>query len=75
MVDTLGYDSLVAKLIGIENPAEPDEDVAYTGTLRRVTRIDYCITRPQPDSRPSRVVQGQAHRGRLDGGPAHGVWR
>ncbi|HEY9383509.1 MAG TPA: hypothetical protein VIP80_08320 [Gemmatimonadales bacterium] len=46
MVDTAGYDSLTGTLTGIENPAEPDEDVVYTGTLGRVTRIDYCQTRP-----------------------------
>ncbi len=48
IVDTLGYDSLTGTLTGIENPAEPDEDVVYTGTVRRVTRIDYCETRPNP---------------------------
>jgi len=50
MVDTLGYDSLTGTLTGIENPVEPDENVAYTGTLGRATRIDYCQTRPAPTS-------------------------
>jgi len=48
MVDTLGYDSLTGTLTGFENPAEPDEDVVYTGTLRRVTKIDFCETKPNP---------------------------
>jgi len=48
ITDPLGYDSLTGTLTGIENPAEPDEDVVYTGTLRRVTKIDYCETRPNP---------------------------
>lgn len=45
MVDTLGYDSLIGTVSGRETD-EPDEDVVYTGTLRRRTKIDYCQTRP-----------------------------
>jgi hypothetical protein len=44
-VDAKGYDSLVGTLKGIENAGEPDEDVVYTGTLRRLTKIDYCQSR------------------------------
>jgi len=54
LVDTLGYDSLVGRLTGFENPAEPDGNVVYSGLVRRVTRIDYCITRPNPT--PDQVV-------------------
>lgn len=51
-----GYDSLVGTLKGIENPAEPDEDVVYTGTLKRTTRIDYCLTRPKSQATPDELV-------------------
>lgn len=50
LVDLQGYDSLVGTISGIETPNQPDEDVVYTGTLRRRTRLDYCETRPAPTS-------------------------
>lgn len=40
-VNPLGYDLLVGTVVGVERPA-PDEDVVYTGTLRRVTAMDFC---------------------------------
>ena len=40
-----GYDSLIGTVTGRETN-EPDEDMVYTGTLRRRTSIDYCQTRP-----------------------------
>lgn len=40
-----GYDSLIGTVTGTETN-EPDEDVVYTGTLRRRTMIDYCQTLP-----------------------------
>lgn len=46
LVDTAGYDSLSGTLTGAEDPAQPDEDVVYTGVLRRTTRLDYCMTKP-----------------------------
>lgn len=46
LVDLQGYDSLVGTLSGVETPNQPDEDVVYTGTLRRKTRIDYCEATP-----------------------------
>lgn len=42
LTDAQGYDSLIGTVSGIETPDEPDEDVVYTGTLRRKTKIDYC---------------------------------
>jgi len=56
MTNPRGYDSLVGTLKGIENPAEPDEDVVYTGTLKRTTRIDYCLTRPKSQATPDELV-------------------
>jgi hypothetical protein len=50
LVDLQGYDSLVGTVSGIETPNEPDEDVVYTGTLRRRTRLDYCEAKPAPTS-------------------------
>jgi hypothetical protein len=42
LTDAQGYDSLIGTVTGIETPDEPGEDVVYTGTLRRKTKIDYC---------------------------------
>ncbi len=39
-----GTDRMVGNLIGYEPPT-PDEDVEYTGTLHRVTAIDFCETK------------------------------
>jgi hypothetical protein len=50
LVDLQGYDSLVGTLTGVETPNQPDEDMVYTGTLQRRTRIDYCETKPAPTS-------------------------
>ena len=44
-----GYDSLVGTIKGFENPAEPDEDVVYIGTLTRMGK-----TATAPESRRSR---------------------
>jgi hypothetical protein len=44
MVNRQGYDSLVGTLTGLEDPDEPDGNVTYYGTMRRVVRIDYCQT-------------------------------
>jgi len=53
-VDTLGYDTIVGTVSGLETPAR-DEDVAYQGTLRRKTKIDFCETKgkknPNDDER------------------------
>ncbi len=49
IVNAQGYDSLIGTVTGTETN-EPDEDVVYTGTLRRRTKIDYCQTRPAPTS-------------------------
>jgi hypothetical protein len=46
-VDTAGTDRMVGNLVGYEPPT-PDEDVEYTGTLHRVTRIDFCETKKAP---------------------------
>jgi hypothetical protein len=51
-----GYDSLIGTVKGIENLAEPDEDVVYTGTLKRKTRIDYCLTKPKSPATPDELV-------------------
>ncbi len=40
----LGYDRLVGTVAGVETTAS-DEDVVYTGTLRRDTAIDFCETK------------------------------
>lgn len=47
-VNPLGYDNLVGTVIGIESPAQ-DEDVVYTGTLRRLTAMDFCDLRGPAD--------------------------
>jgi hypothetical protein len=39
-----GYDSLVGTVTGVESPGRSDEDVVYTGRLRRVVKLDYCLT-------------------------------
>jgi hypothetical protein len=39
-----GYDSLVGTVVGIESTGRSDEDVVYTGRLRRVVKLDYCLT-------------------------------
>ena len=49
MVDTLGYDSLVGTVQGVEGLKDEDGeplDVVYKGRLRRATRIDYCLALP-----------------------------
>lgn len=51
-----GYDSLVGTVKGIEIPEEPDEDVVYTGTLKRSTNIDYCQTRGRRSPTDDEVV-------------------
>jgi hypothetical protein len=51
-----GYDSLVGTVKGFENPAEPDADVVYVGTLKRKTTIDYCLTRPKSPATPDELV-------------------
>jgi hypothetical protein len=49
-----GTDRMVGTLMTVET-AEPDEDVVYSGILRRETDIDYCLTkgrkRPGDDER------------------------
>jgi hypothetical protein len=49
-----GYDRLVGTVAGVETTAS-DEDVVYTGTLRRETAIDFCETKgkdaPNDDER------------------------
>lgn len=44
LVDLQGYDSLVGVVAGIEG-GDPGDGVMYTGRLRRVTRMDYCLAR------------------------------
>jgi hypothetical protein len=44
VVNLLGYDRLVGTVAGVET-TESDEDVVYTGTLRRDTKIDFCETK------------------------------
>ena len=43
-VNPQGYDRLVGTVAGVETTAS-DEDVVYTGTLRRETAIDFCETK------------------------------
>jgi hypothetical protein len=52
MVDTLGYDSLVGTVQGVEGLKDEDgepADIVYRGRLRRATRISYCL--PLPNDR------------------------
>lgn len=44
LVDLQGYDSLVGVVAGIEG-GDPGDGVMYTGRLRRVTKVDYCLAR------------------------------
>ena len=44
IVNQRGYDRLVGTVSGVETTAS-DEDVVYTGVLRRETAIDFCETR------------------------------
>lgn len=39
-VNLLGFDRLIGTVSGIELPV--DEDIVYTGTLARITAIDFC---------------------------------
>jgi hypothetical protein len=55
-VNLQGYDSLIGTVEGIENPAEPEEDVVYTGRLKRKTMIDYCETKPKSPGTPDELV-------------------
>jgi hypothetical protein len=48
MVNLQGYDSLMGTLTGVEPTSQTDDDVIYTGTLKRVTKMDYCETRKAP---------------------------
>ncbi len=47
LANPAGYDVLTGTLRGDETP-QPDEDVVYTGTLKRSTAMDYCEARPAP---------------------------
>ncbi len=48
IVSVHGYDSLVGT-VRAEEPAGPtDDDVVYSGRLRRITRLDNCDTKPNP---------------------------
>jgi hypothetical protein len=49
-VNPAGYDSLVGTVTGDETPAT-DEDVVYSGLLRRSTKMDFCELKrgPAPD--------------------------
>lgn len=44
LVNPRGSDVLVGRVAGVE-PPDPDEDVVYTGTMTRVSLVDYCETR------------------------------
>lgn len=55
-VNQQGYDSLIGTLKGIEPEGPSDDEVLYQGTLRRVTKIDYCQTRPKSPSQPDELV-------------------
>jgi hypothetical protein len=44
IVNPRGYDRLVGTVSGVETTAS-DEDVVYTGALRRETAIDFCETK------------------------------
>ena len=54
-VNALGYDSLVGSVEGIEPARATDEDVLYTGTVKRMTAIDYCQSRPK-SSAPDELI-------------------
>jgi hypothetical protein len=43
-VNPQGTDRMVGNLVGYE-PPDPDEDVVYTGTLHRMTAVDFCETK------------------------------
>ena len=43
-----GYDVLTGIVRGIERSSEPDEDMEYSGTLKRTTAMDYCDVKPAP---------------------------
>jgi len=78
LVDLQGYDSLVGTLSGVETPNQPDEDVVYTGTLRRKTRIDYCEA--TPGDQPTWCVAKLTGAARMDveltvyGDDGRGAW-
>jgi BACON domain-containing protein len=44
VVNPRGYDRLLGTVTGVET-TESDEDIVYTGTLRRDTAIDFCETK------------------------------
>jgi hypothetical protein len=52
MVDTLGYDSLIGIVQGVEGLKDDDGeplDVVYRGRLQRTTKMSYCL--PLPNDR------------------------
>jgi hypothetical protein len=55
-VKTDGTDSLTGNLTGYESP-DPDEDIVYTGTLKRVTAMDICETKGR--NRPADIDDEQ----------------
>ena len=50
-----GYDVLTGTVTGIET-SEPDDDVEYSGTLKRSTAMDYCQTKGRRSPTDDEVV-------------------
>lgn len=44
-----GYDSLTGVLSGIEDTGRPGDGTVYRGTLRRHSRLDYCLSQGRRD--------------------------
>jgi len=55
-VNKQGYDSLIGTVKGVEPDSKSDEEALYQGVLRRVTRIDYCQTKPKAPGHPDELV-------------------
>lgn len=48
ITDSTGYDVLTGIVRTQDETTDPMEDLTYTGTLTRSTKIDYCLVKPAP---------------------------
>lgn len=56
LVTLSGYDVLTGTVSGMEPSQQSDDDVTYTGVLKRDTKMDYCITRGKSSPNDDEVV-------------------
>jgi hypothetical protein len=56
LMNVNGYDSLIGTVQGDEPTAATDDDMVYTGRVKRKTDIDSCLTRPKSAATPDELV-------------------